>query len=105
MGTSVPNRNRQNLFQSRQECRLYAEANGSGLPRDSFDQAIALQGFDHIVNRGRGNPEVALQVRLRGRPAMDLGVVVDEGQILTLFNGVCVCFGRFVASRFQGRTE
>ena len=63
----------------------YKEANGSGLPRGSFDEAVALQGLDHIVNRGRGNLEVTLQVRLRRRLAVDLGVVVDEGQILTLF--------------------
>ncbi len=75
------------LLESRQVLRLYKEANGSGLPRGSFDEAVALQGLDHIVDRGRGNLEVALQVRLRGNLAVDLGVGVDEGQILTLFCG------------------
>src|SRR5207253_424055 len=75
------------LLQARQVLRLYKEANGSGLPRGSFDKAVALQGLDHIVNRGRRNLEVALQVRLRWRAAVDLGVVVDECQILTLFCG------------------
>jgi hypothetical protein len=45
---------------------FYKEANRSGQPRGSFDEAIALQCLDHIVNRGRGNAEVALQVRLCG---------------------------------------
>src|SRR5438105_9186049 len=59
----------------------------AGLPRFSFDEPVALQGLDHIVDRRRGNLEVVLQVRLRWRAAVDLGVVVDECQILTLFCG------------------
>jgi hypothetical protein len=66
---------------------VYKKSNGSRLPGDFFDEAVALQGLDHIVNRGRGNLEVVLQVRLRGSLAVDLGVVVNEGQILTLFCG------------------
>ena len=73
------------LFQSRQDLRLQKKANGTGLTRGSFDEAVALQGLDHIVNRRRRNSEVAFEVRLRRIPAVDLGVVVDEGQILTLF--------------------
>ena len=67
------------LLQSRQVLRLYKEANGSALARSSFDEAVALQGLDHVVNRGRRNLEVALQVQFRGSLAVDLGVVVDEG--------------------------
>ena len=54
------------LLESRHVLRLYKEANGSGLSRGSFDEAAALQGLDHIVNRWRGNLEVALHVRLAG---------------------------------------
>jgi len=67
--------------------RLYKEANGSGLPRSSFDEAVALQGLDHFVDGGRRNLEVALQVQLSGSLAVDLGIVIDVGQILTLFCG------------------
>ena len=75
------------LLQSRQVLRLYKEANGSGLPRGSFDEAVALQCLDHIVNRRRRNLKVALQVRLCWSLAVDLSVVVNEGQILSLFYG------------------
>jgi len=44
-------------------------------------------GVNFRRNRRSGNLEVALQVRLRWRAAVDLGVVVDECQILTLFCG------------------
>jgi hypothetical protein len=85
---------------------LYKEASGSGLPRGSFDEAVALQGLDHIVNRGRGNPEIALQVRLRSL-AVDLGVVVDVGQILTLFRRKSrrhgrIKFGRRIDAYLEG---
>src|SRR5262249_30599764 len=63
------------------------EANGAGLPRRFLDEPVALQGLDHIVNRRSRNPEVILQVGLRGRAAVNLGVVVNECQILTLFCG------------------
>ncbi len=52
------------LFQSRQALGLDEEANGAALPRSFFDEAVALQGLDHLVNRGRGDLEVALQVQL-----------------------------------------
>src|SRR5215472_16466698 len=75
------------LFQSRKVLRVYTKPNGSSPPRGSFDEAVALQSLNHIVNCGRGNPEVAFQIRFRGSLATDLSVVVDEGQILTLFGG------------------
>jgi len=77
-------RKRPALFQSRQVLWLYKETNGSGLPGGFFDEAVALQGLDHFVDRGWGNMEVALQVRLCRSLAVDLGVAVDEAQILTL---------------------
>jgi hypothetical protein len=66
------------LLKSRQVLQWYKEANGSGLPWRFFDAAVTLQGLDHFVNRGRGNLEITLQVRLRGSFPVDLGVVVDE---------------------------
>jgi hypothetical protein len=75
------------LFQLGQVLRVYTKANGSSPPRGSFDEAVALQSLNHIVNRGWGNPEVAFQIRFRGSLAVDLGVVVDKGQILALFGG------------------
>jgi hypothetical protein len=39
------------------------------------------------MNRGRRYLKVALQVRLRGRLPVDLRVVVDGGQVLTLLCG------------------
>jgi hypothetical protein len=82
------------LLQSRQILRRDKETNGARLPRLSFDEPIAFQGLDHIVDRRRGDPEIVLQVRLRWRAAVDLGVVVDECQILTLFCGEWRCHGR-----------
>src|SRR5215472_5910508 len=87
------------LLQSRQVLRLYKEANRSRLPGSSLDKAVALQGLDHIVNRGRGNPEVALQIRLCGSLAVDLGVVVEECQILTLLGRESWCHGRIKFGR------
>ena len=45
------------------------------------------------MNRRRGNPEVAFQIRFSGGLAVDFGVVVDERQILTLFCGERRCNG------------
>ncbi len=72
------------LLQSRQVFRFYKQANRPGLPWSSLDESVALQGLDHFVDRRRRNLEVVLEVGLRGRPAVDLGVVVDEGKVLAL---------------------
>ena len=60
--------------------RPHQEADGSRLPRCSFDDDVALQGLNHVVNRRRGNPEVALQIRLSRSLAVDLRVVVVKAK-------------------------
>ena len=50
-----------------------------------WHEAVALKGFNHVVNRRRGNSEVALQIGLSRSLAVDLTVVVDEGKVLALF--------------------
>src|SRR5215472_6480378 len=89
------------LFQSREVLRVYTKPNGSSPPRGSFDEAVSLQSFNHIVNRGRGDLEVAFQIRFRGSLAADLGVVVDKRQILTL---LAVNDGRSDGSSFDARS-
>lgn len=73
------------LLQVRQVLQLNEKANGSRLAWGSFDQAVAFQDFDHIVNRGRRDSKVALQIGFRRSLAVDFGVVVDECQVLALF--------------------
>jgi hypothetical protein len=51
------------------------------------NEAETFQSEDHGMDRGSGDLEVVLEVALRGRPAIDLGVGVQEGQILTLRGG------------------
>ena len=59
--------------------RLDEQPYGSSLPRCALDQAIAFEGLDHLVDRGRGYLEVALEIRFRRRHAMDLRVLIYEG--------------------------
>jgi len=48
------------------------------------DQAETLQREHHLVHGGRTNPETALHVGLGRGTAMDTGVGIDKGQVLTL---------------------
>ncbi len=43
-----------------------------------------LQGEDHLMHRRRRHPEVALHFGFRRREAVDLRIVVDEGEVLAL---------------------
>jgi len=57
------------------------------------DQASTFESEDHLVDGGRGDAEMALDLTFgRGTP-IDARVGIDERQILTLF-------GREAASRF-----
>ena len=47
---AVIERNRLTLLQSRQVLGLYTETYGSSLPCGSFDEAVAFQRLDHLVN-------------------------------------------------------
>src|SRR5215472_8598205 len=73
------------LPQRRQMLRQHQQPNAAPLARRPLDQAIKLQSLDHLVNRGRGNLEIPLQIGLRGCLAVNLRIVIDEHQILTLF--------------------
>src|SRR5215207_3068965 len=55
-----------------------------GEARLTPDQPGALQCEYHLVNRGRAHLEVALDIGLGWRPAVDPHVGIDEGQVLTL---------------------
>src|SRR3546814_14740607 len=46
-----------------------------------------LEGQHHLVDRWRADAEVALNVCLGRRPAVDTGIGVDEGEILPLLVG------------------
>jgi len=88
------------LLQGRQVFELDKEPDRAGLTRGSFDEAVTLQGLDHAVNRGCRSAEVAFEVGLRGGAAVDLNVVVNIGQILTLLLGE---LGRYGWIRFRHR--
>src|SRR5439155_11028044 len=78
--------------------RPHKEPNGSRLPRSSFDEAVSLQGLDHLVNRGRRNLEIFLQIRFRRSLAMNLGVMINKRQVLPLLRRERGCTG-WIASR------
>ena len=60
------------------------DLNAPGLSRLAADEPSVLELDDHPVDARRRNLEVALQVGLGGRTAVDLGVGVDERQVLAL---------------------
>jgi hypothetical protein len=51
------------------------------------NQTLAFEGEDHLVDRERGDLEVALQISLGGRTTEHASVGPDEGQILALLFG------------------
>ena len=51
----------------------------------TVNEAISFERYDHAVNRGRGDLEMALHVGLGRSASEDVVVGVDEGQILALF--------------------
>ncbi len=53
----------------------------------SFDEAGSFEGKDHLMDRWRGDLEVALHVGFGGRSSVDAGVGVNEGEILSLLFG------------------
>ncbi len=70
--------------QIRKLIRRHQDANGAGLPGDPGNQPPFFQGQHHLVDAGRRHPEEPLHVSLAGRLPVNLGVVVDEGQVLSL---------------------
>ena len=63
------------------------EFDASGDGRLTPDETEALEGKDHLVDRGWAEAEVALHVGLGRRVSADVRISVDEGQILALFFG------------------
>ena len=51
------------------------------------DEAGALEGGDHLVNRRRTDPEVALHIGFGGWTLEHVRIDIDEGQILALLFG------------------
>ena len=51
------------------------------------DEAVALEGEQHLVDRGRRDAEMALQIGFGRRSAEHLGISVDEGEVLPLLRG------------------
>ena len=58
-----------------------------GLAWRPGEQPLALQREDHVVHRGRRDPEEPLDVGLRWRAAVHFRVAVDEGEVLALLRG------------------
>ena len=48
------------------------------------DETCPFEGKNHLVDRGRGDAEVVLDLMFGGGPTMHAGVGVDEGEILAL---------------------
>src|ERR1700752_3820267 len=67
---------------------------GAGLPGRSLDEAAVVQCQDHLMHGGRRDSKVLLQLGLRRRGSVDLGVVIKESQKLTLFVRVSFLHGR-----------
>jgi len=53
----------------------------------SLDEARALETEHHLMDRRRGDAEVALHVGFGRGLAEDAGIDVDEGQVLALLLG------------------
>lgn len=56
------------------------------------DEAAHRQAVDHALCCGTGHLEVALEVGHGRRSTVDLGVGVDEREVLALLLGECVRF-------------
>src|ERR1017187_10762148 len=61
---------------------------GPRLSGRSLEEAAGLERQDHLVYGRRGDAKVPLHFGLRGCAAVNLAVVIDESQVLTLFVGV-----------------
>ena len=64
---------------------------GSSLPGSTLNETVGFKSKDHLVHGGRAHAKVSLHIGLGGRLAVDLAVVVNEGEILTLFVGEGFC--------------
>lgn len=63
------------------------ELNGAGSPGLTLDKAFGLQGEHHAVHAWRGDAEVSLHIGFGRWLAVELGIGVDEGEVLALCVG------------------
>ena len=64
------------------------KANAARLPWCLCNKFLSFQLHKHLVDGRRRNSKESLHVSLCGRLAIDLGVIVNKSQILSLFLGV-----------------
>jgi hypothetical protein len=67
--------------------RIEEDGDAAGDAGLASNEAYTFEGENHLVHRRRSDAEVALQVSLGRRSTHDLGIGVDEGQILSLLGG------------------
>lgn len=60
---------------------------GAGLPRYAGNEAPFFQRQYHLMHSRRSDMEIILHIALGGRTAVQLGIGVDEGEVLPLFLG------------------
>jgi hypothetical protein len=73
------------LLEIRKILACKQKPDGSASSRNPLNEAVGLQGDDHLMHRRWTHPKVPLHVDLGGRLAVDLAVIVNEREILTLF--------------------
>jgi len=64
------------------------QTDGSSLPRCSLDKPVSFERQDHLVHGRRRDSKVLLHFGLRRWAPVDLAVVVDKRQVLTLLVGI-----------------
>lgn len=63
------------------------EADASSAAGFAADEALALEGEHHLMNRGRGDGEEALDVGFSGRPSEGERIGMNKGQVPALLVG------------------
>lgn len=64
-----------------------AESDAAGSAGLAADKAVVFERQNHLMDRRRGDAEVALHVGFGGRSSNHLGIGVDKGQVLALLGG------------------
>jgi hypothetical protein len=72
-------------FEDRQLVRWDEDGDASGDAGLSWDEAVAFEGKDHLMDRRWTDAEVALHVGSGRRLVEHVGIDIDEGQILASF--------------------
>ena len=63
------------------------DVNASGDGGLSADETVAFEAENHLMDRRRGDAEVALHIGFGRGLAEDAGIDVDEGQVVALLFG------------------